>query len=63
MRRIKTPPVPLLSAAFQPRRSNATHDCGGIFGYAKFMHIVTAFMCVQCNMNFFSSSRKIFAPL
>jgi hypothetical protein len=37
---------------------------GGVFGYAKFMRIVTPFPRVQCNnMNFFSSSRKIFAPV
>jgi hypothetical protein len=52
-----------LCAAFQPRPPNSTHDCGSIFGYAKFMRIVAAFTRVQCNMNFFSSSRKIFAPL
>jgi hypothetical protein len=28
------------SAVIQPYRSNSTHDCGDIFGYAKFMQIV-----------------------
>jgi hypothetical protein len=36
----KTPRIPDRSAVIQPYRSNSTHDCGDIFGYAKFMQIV-----------------------
>jgi hypothetical protein len=52
-----------LGAVTQLQRPRSTHDCGIDFGYAKFMHIATAFTRVQCNMNFFPSSRKVFAPL
>src|SRR5579863_1015682 len=58
--RIKTPPVPLSERPIQPRRSNSTRDCGGILVYVKFMHLAAKFTRVQCNMNLFSSSRKVF---
>jgi hypothetical protein len=64
MRPIKTPPVPVSARPIQRLRSNSTHDCAGVSGYAEFTHIVAAFTRVQCNnVNFFSSSRKDFAPL
>jgi hypothetical protein len=54
---------PALSASIQPYRSGSTHDCVGVFSYAKFTPGAETVMRVQCNMNFFSSSRKIFAPV
>jgi hypothetical protein len=64
MRRSRTPPVPLSARPIQRLRPNSTHDCADVSGYAEFMRIVSAFTRVQCNnVNFFSSSRKDFAPL
>jgi hypothetical protein len=62
--RVKTPPIALSQRRYFTPRSISTHDCGDVFGYAKFTSIGPGNdMCVQCNMNFFSSSRKIFAPV
>jgi hypothetical protein len=64
VRRIKTPPVPLSGPAIPSRKSNSTRDCGDVFVYVKFTAIIPPTLtCVQCNMNFFSSSRKVFAPV
>jgi hypothetical protein len=63
-RRVKTPPIALSGRRSSTQRSTTTHDCGDDFGYAKFTQIVPGNdMRVQCNMNFFSSSRKVFAQL
>jgi hypothetical protein len=63
-RRVKTPPIALPERGSSTPRSSSTHDCGDDFGYAKFTQIAPPNdIRVQCNMNFFSSSRKIFAPV
>jgi hypothetical protein len=60
----KTRRFPYPGAAIRRHRPISTHDCEDSFGYAKFTPIAPAIARVQCNiMNFFSSSRKVFAPV
>jgi hypothetical protein len=63
-RRRKTPPVAALSAALAPS-DQAQLMIAGMFSVMPNLRRSPRRndLCVQCNMNFFSSSRKVFGPL
>jgi hypothetical protein len=63
-RHVKPRPIAWSERHYCIRAITLNSRLRGCFGYSKFTSIGLAKdMCVQCNMDFFSSSRKIFAPV
>jgi hypothetical protein len=65
MFRAHAPPQKPALRRLQPWQQTATADCGGegAFWICEIYADRHGIYALQCNMKFFSSSRKVFAPL